>query len=134
LAATVVGRLVERHSELKQTLDRWAVDDDFWVRRSAMLALLVLLRGGEGDWPRFTRYADSMLEEKEFFIRKAVGWVLRDTSKKRPGLVLAYLTSPAKRGGPPRAALMAGLTYREATRQLPPQMQARAAAARETEA
>ena len=28
-----------------------------------------------------------MLEEREFFIRKAIGWVLRETSKRRPELV-----------------------------------------------
>ena len=45
-----------------------------------MLALLVPLRRGGGDFTRFGRYADAMLEEKEFFIRKAIGWVLRDTA------------------------------------------------------
>ena len=32
-----------------------------------------------------------MLEEKEFFIRKAIGWVLRETAKKRPTLVYEWL-------------------------------------------
>lgn len=43
LAMHVVGRMVDRHQELGSMLDRWAGDSDFWIRRSAMLALLVAL-------------------------------------------------------------------------------------------
>jgi len=32
-----------------------------------------------------------MLSEKEFFIRKAIGWVLREVAKRRPGLVAGWL-------------------------------------------
>ena len=73
LAVHVAGPLVVRFPESGATLDRWAADGDFWLRRSAMLALLVPLRGGGGDWARFTRFADAMLDEREFFVRKAIG-------------------------------------------------------------
>jgi 3-methyladenine DNA glycosylase AlkD len=92
-------------------LDRWSKDDNFWLRRSALLALLSPLRRGEGDFNRFCRYADAMLEEKEFFIRKAIGWVLRETAKKTPRRVVDWLL--------PRAARAAGLTVREASKHLP---------------
>jgi 3-methyladenine DNA glycosylase AlkD len=111
LATSVAGPLIERDPGLAARLDRWAVDDCFWVRRAAMLALLLALRRGEGDWKRFTRYADRMLAETEFFIRKAIGWVLRDTSKKRPALVRRYVASRLDR--------LSGLTFREAVRRLP---------------
>lgn len=89
IAPHVMGPLVERQPRLARTLDRWAIDSDFWIRRSAMLALLVPLRRGAGDFVRFARYADAMLDEREFFIRKAIGWILRETSKRRPELVYA---------------------------------------------
>ena len=110
LAASVVGPLVEREPALGGVLDRWATDGDFWLRRSALLALLIPLRQGRGDFDRFGRYADAMLEEKEFFIRKAIGWVLRDTGKLRPDLVHDWLL--------PRAGRASGLTLREATKYL----------------
>ena len=111
LAGTIVGGIVERHAELAdRVLDRWARDDDFWIRRSALLALLGGLRRGEGDFERFSRYADAMLEEKEFFVRKAIGWVLRETGKKRPELVYEWLL--------PRAARASGVTVREAVKPL----------------
>lgn len=111
LAASIVGPLVERHPELTSTLDRWAGDGDFWIRRSALLAHLLPLRRGGGDFDRFSRYADAMLEEREFFVRKAIGWVLRDTSRKRPQLVFDWLR--------PRAGRASGVTVREAVKHLP---------------
>src|ERR1700731_1343418 len=102
LAIVIVGPLVERSLELGRVIDRWAVDDDFWLRRSAMLALLRPLRRGEGDFTRFARYAEAMLDEREFFIRKAIGWVLRETAKKRPELAYRWLL--------PRCAVASGVT------------------------
>ena len=110
LAASVVGKLVERDQRFGAVLDRWAADDDFWIRRSALLALLVPLRKGQGDFERFGRYADAMLGEGEFFVRKAIGWVLRDTARKRPELVYEWLL--------PRAARASGVTVREAVKPL----------------
>jgi len=112
MAADVAGSLVARFPELSATLDRWAADPDFWIRRSAMLALLVPLRRGDpAPFERFGRYADPMLAEREFFIRKAIGWVLRETAKKQPDLVIAWLT--------PRAHRASGVTMREAVKYLP---------------
>jgi len=122
LAISVVGPLFERFPELGAVLDRWAVDDDFWMRRSAMLALLVPIREGRGDFDRFGRYADAMLDEREFFIRKAIGWVLRDTGKKRPDLVYEWLL--------PRAGRASTVTLREAIKPLSEDQRAALRAAR----
>ncbi len=122
LATGVIGPLVERHPELGRTLDRWAADDDFWVRRAALLALLPALRRGEGDFDRFSRYADAMLDERELFVRKAIGWVLRDTARKRPDLVHDWLL--------PRAARASGVTVREAVNPLSAEQRAGILAAR----
>ena len=122
LAASVIGPLVEREPSLGAVLDRWAVDDDFWIRRSALLALLLPLRRGAGDFERFGRYADAMLTEKEFFIRKAIGWVLRDTARRRPSLVFDWLL--------PRAGRASGVTVREAVKPLSPEQRDAILAAR----
>jgi 3-methyladenine DNA glycosylase AlkD len=113
LAADVMGSLVERFGdELHPTLDQWATDPDFWIRRSALLALLVPLRRGDpGNFERFAGYADAMLAEREFFIRKAIGWVLRETAKRQPDLVASWLA--------PRAHRASGVTMREAVKWLP---------------
>jgi 3-methyladenine DNA glycosylase AlkD len=122
LAASVVGPLVDRHPELGPEIERWATDHDFWIRRSALLAHLLPLRQGGGDFERFGRLADTMLDEKEFFIRKAIGWVLRDTARKRPDLVYEWLL--------PRAARASGVTVREAVKRLSEEQRASVLAAR----
>ena len=63
-----------------------------------------------------------MLDENEFFIRKAIGWVLRDTARRRPEMVAEWLQ--------PRAALAAGLTVREAVKHMPEHLRERVMAAR----
>ena len=116
LAIVITGPLLQRSPRLVRTLDRWARDDDFWLRRSAMLALLLPLRRGDGDFRRFARYADAMLAEREFFIRKAIGWVLRETGKRQPDLVYRWLL--------PRCAVASGITVREAVKYLSPKQRA----------
>jgi 3-methyladenine DNA glycosylase AlkD len=60
LAVHVAGPLVGRFPELGTELDRWACDADLWVRRAALLALLLPLRRGGGDFERFAHYADRL--------------------------------------------------------------------------
>jgi 3-methyladenine DNA glycosylase AlkD len=54
-----------------------------------------------------------MVGEKEFFIRKAIGWVLRDVSKRRPHLVHTFLMNHIDE--------VSGLTVREGSKYLPAQ-------------
>jgi 3-methyladenine DNA glycosylase AlkD len=115
LAGDVLGKLLLQHPEAAPQLDAWAADDDFWVRRSALLSQLEPLKEG-APFDQFFGYADSMLDEKEFFIRKAIGWVLRDSSKKRPDEVFEWLL--------PRAERASGVTMREAVKYLSPEQRA----------
>lgn len=113
LAADVVGPLADRAPEsARRLLDRWAADEDPWMRRTVLLRFLLPLRRGErAAFATFVAYADGMLEEKGFFIRKAIGWVLREYGKREPEEVAAWLE--------PRLARAAGLTVREACKRLP---------------
>ena len=111
LAAHTVGDIVRRHPETRAVLRAWALDDDVWVRRAALLGELIELRSGRGDFAHFAALAVPMLGDKSFWIRKAIGWVLRDVSRKRPELTRDFVAQ--------HGAQMAGLTLREATRRLP---------------
>jgi 3-methyladenine DNA glycosylase AlkD len=117
LAANVVGGIALREPDaVRPTLDRWAGDADFWMRRSSLLAELLPLKSGAPFEP-FAVRADLMLSETEFFIRKAIGWVLREAGKRRPDQVVAWLT--------PRATEASGVTMREAVKYLPSEDSAR---------
>jgi 3-methyladenine DNA glycosylase AlkD len=118
----VAGGIALREGSSWPRIDAWATDEDFWVRRSALLALLPGIRAGQPALDRFERYAALMLAEKEFFIRKAIGWVLREISKRDPGWVADWTAR--------HATAISGVTFREAIRRLPPEEAARLRARR----
>jgi 3-methyladenine DNA glycosylase AlkD len=111
LSGDVIGKM-NLDYPLGRSLDRWARDEDFWIRRSSLLAELRPLKAGAAFAP-FAKRADRMLEEKEFFIRKAIGWVLREMSKKRPDEVYEWIASRTDRA--------AGVTMREVVKYLGPE-------------
>ena len=72
-----VGPIVRRSGlKGKRAMDTAVRSKNFWVRRIAMLHQLGLR--DEVDTIRLFRYAELLAAEKEFFIRKEIGWALRD--------------------------------------------------------
>jgi 3-methyladenine DNA glycosylase AlkD len=122
LVTKPIGAVLERDGGTAANVRAWACDADFWVRRVALLAQLGPLRRGAGDFELFAEIAAPMLPEREFFIRKAIGWVLREVSKKRPALVRDFLVA--------HAPACSGVTWREAIKYLPPAMRTAAERAR----
>jgi 3-methyladenine DNA glycosylase AlkD len=108
LAINLVGRLGPGKAS-GPILDRWSRDEDFWIRRASLLAELRPIKSGAALSAFFER-ADRMLDEKEFFIRKAIGWVLREASKTRPDEVFGWIA--------PRTHRASGVTMREAVKYL----------------
>ena len=116
LCTKVAAPVVERESETAAAvLERWSWDEDFWIRRASMLAQLPALRAGGGNFELFSSFASRMVGEKEFFIRKAIGWVLRDVSKKRPDLAYGFLSEHVNE--------VSGLTFREGSKYLSEEQQ-----------
>ncbi len=112
LCTKVAAPLVEGDPGMTAAvLERWSRDDDFWLRRASLLAQLPALRAAAGDFELFASFAAGMVGEKEFFIRKAIGWVLRDVSKKRPQLAYEFLSEHIHE--------VSGLTLREGSKYLP---------------
>jgi 3-methyladenine DNA glycosylase AlkD len=110
LAATIIGDVVDRHPASLRWLPVWAKQKNFWIRRTALLAQLNTLKRGAGDWELFTRLAAGMLYEKEFFIRKAIGWALREYSKTDAERVRAFVAAHDRE--------LSGLSKREALKWL----------------
>lgn len=79
LASHVVGSLVQRNPDLAAEMDRWVRDTDIWVVRTALLHQLRFKR--QTDVPRLFRYCAQQAGHSDFFIRKAIGWALREYSK-----------------------------------------------------
>jgi 3-methyladenine DNA glycosylase AlkD len=106
--AKVAGALVRTHPKLSARMDRLATDNSMWLRR---IAILHQLRFGLAtDTDRLFRMCLSNAADPEFFIRKAIGWALREHAHHDPDIVRRFLT---RHGG-----VFAGLTIREASKHL----------------
>ncbi len=111
LSTKVLAPMLLRETTLRTTLPRWATDNDFWIRRAALLTLMPPVVQGDVPFSAFTALAVPMLGDTEFFIRKAIGWVLREVSKEQPTVVAKFLRA--------HRAEVSGLTMREGAKYLP---------------
>lgn len=106
----VVGKLVRRAdpegngAKGVRAMDRAVKHKNFWVRRIAVLHQLGWR--GDTDTERLFRYAELLAAEKEFFIRKAIGWALRDYAWHDWRAVEKFLSASKVK--------FSGLTVREA--------------------
>jgi len=108
IAGKLVSPLILMHRELEQTLVKWSNSDNFWVRRASLLAHL-----HHKDKTNTQLLAQTILKlshEQEFFIRKAIGWILRDYSYSNPEWVLAFVEKHHRE--------LSGLSKREALKQI----------------
>lgn len=89
LASHVAGPLVRLHPGLTSTTDTWIQSDDFWLARTAILHQLRYKTAT--DTERLFRYCVLRAGDQEFFLRKAIGWALREYSKTDAGAVRAFV-------------------------------------------
>ena len=110
--AGVVGDIVlkakSRDADAQSVMDAWLVHPNLWVRRVAMLHQLGWRE--HTDQERLFRYALTLAGETDFFIRKAMGWALRDHARTEPDAVRQFLSQHAEQ--------LSGLTRREAGKHL----------------
>jgi 3-methyladenine DNA glycosylase AlkD len=89
IAANLIGKLLLKHPELVTTMDDWIQDECLWIRRTALIYQLTWKQ--ETDAGRLLRYCETTMHEKDFFIRKAIGWALRQYSKTQPQVVKKFI-------------------------------------------
>jgi 3-methyladenine DNA glycosylase AlkD len=112
-------RLDELFPEVEPVLRAWSTDADLWKRRAAIIAQV--LRKDETDFALLGELIEPNRDDRDFFIRKAIGWALRAYAWTDPEAVIAYCDTHA----------LSGLSRREAlknTRAVPAPRGARASA------
>jgi 3-methyladenine DNA glycosylase AlkD len=109
IAANLVGELLRNHAKpMRATLRRWSKDADLWRRRSAILAQLKFRQATDAKL-LFELIAPS-LKSDEFFLRKAIGWALREYAKSAPKVVRYYVAENEEH--------LSALSRREALRRI----------------
>jgi 3-methyladenine DNA glycosylase AlkD len=107
LATNVVGVILKRHpKEIRAWNTRWVESPDMWLNRTAILFQLKWKKDTDQEllFANIRRHAG----HKDFFIRKAIGWALREHSGSEPDAVQAFV----------RAIPLSPLSVREALRKL----------------
>jgi len=109
VATHLIRRLVLQHpNEAWAEVDTWIDDPDMWLRRSAIICQV----GAKDrtDAKRLFSFSAARQNEKEFFIRKAIGWALRDYARTDPEAVAQFVVK--------HRAQLSGLSFREATKHI----------------
>ncbi len=91
LTGRVIGPLVLAHPALRRDMDRWSRHRNFWLRRAAIIHQLS--HGPYTDADRLFDYCRRNAADPEFFIRKAIGWALRQYARQNPAAVRAFLAA-----------------------------------------
>lgn len=113
IASHLVGQvLLDSRAVVTPLMTDWAIDEHLWIRRTAMLCQL---RHQEQTDTELLSHAlavnlDDMVLGKEFFIRKALGWALREHARTDAAWVLDFVGTHADR--------LSGLSRREALKHL----------------
>jgi 3-methyladenine DNA glycosylase AlkD len=110
IAIWLIGELIRKDSQKHKLIKVWSTNDNFWIRRAAIISPIKLFKRNECDLNIYEEIWKKHLDEKEFFIRKGIGWVLRELSKTNPDRVFKFIQQ--------NKDAMCGLTFREASRNL----------------
>ena len=96
IAANLAGRFFRFHPELARASTlKWMDSKNLWLQRSALL--FQLSYKSDTDILLLLDYITELSSENEFFIRKAIGWALRQLSKTHPEVVRNFVeTHPLK--------------------------------------
>lgn len=108
LAAHLAGGLVAADRALVTEMDAWIEDENLWIARTALLHQLTYKRAT--DTGRLFGYCLRQSGHPDFFIRKAIGWCLREYAKTDPGAVQGFVAGARDRLSP--------LSVREALKNL----------------
>ena len=89
LATGFVGALVAAHPRLRTDMDAWSTDENLWLVRTAILHQLH--HGAATDTDRLFGYCSRQAGHPDFFVRKAIGWALRQYARTDPDAVRTFV-------------------------------------------
>ncbi|MGV6861293.1 MAG: DNA alkylation repair protein [Putridiphycobacter sp.] len=90
IAVKLMGAYFKKFPEMRYEYCRkWLQSENMWLQRSALL--FQLKYKSEVDTELMTTNIEALLGSKEFFINKAIGWILREYSRTNPQWVKTFV-------------------------------------------
>lgn len=90
LASRRIGPLLLAHRRtMTPVLREWATDPDLWKRRTSIICQLGAKEDTDTDL--LTSSIEANLDDRDFFIRKGIGWALRQFARSEPAWVRAFV-------------------------------------------
>ncbi len=87
-----VGPLLSAYrAELTPVMHAWAKDADLWKRRTSIICQLSFRSAT--DTELLAAAIEANLDDRDFFIRKGIGWALRQFARTEPGWVRSFVDS-----------------------------------------
>jgi len=104
IAAHLVGSYFKQYPECIDDLtNKWMTSGNMWLQRTCLLYQLKYK--SETDVKLLESFINDLAPSKEFFIRKAIGWALREYSKTDAGFVIQYVKDHSLSGLSEKEAL-----------------------------
>ncbi|PKR84499.1 DNA alkylation repair protein [Heyndrickxia camelliae] len=92
IAPHIIGDIAGKFpAVISKNIDKWATDENRWLRRSAILFQLKYKSNTDADL--LYHYCLLNADSKEFFVQKAIGWALREYSKTNSESVRSFIQS-----------------------------------------
>ncbi|MHA1925664.1 MAG: DNA alkylation repair protein [Candidatus Thorarchaeota archaeon] len=94
LCIVCLANVIIRNPAYEKKIARWQKSSNFWRRRATVLPYVHLAKKRiyrEGYAKRALAAVIPHLSDTEFFVAKAVGWVLRELSKREPDIVRRFI-------------------------------------------
>jgi len=89
VSVKLMGEYFKKYPDQRDSLiEKWIASENIWLQRSALLFQLNYKENLDTEF--LTYVVNSLLGSKEFFINKAIGWVLRQYSKTNPDWVIDF--------------------------------------------
>jgi len=89
LAGHGVGRLASCHPSIALEMNEWIDSENIWMARTALLYQLGAK--ADTDAEQLFDFCERRMQDSEFFIRKAIGWALREYSKTNARAVRSFV-------------------------------------------
>jgi 3-methyladenine DNA glycosylase AlkD len=97
IAANLVGSYFKKYPELiNSKTAEWMDSDNMWLQRTCLI--FQLKYKGQLDTELMESFILKLKDSKQFFIRKAIGWILREYSKTNPEYVKNFVQNNSLSG------------------------------------